>query len=349
MKFNKIISIAAISSIGTSYYIKRHYGYDEFMHNIYIKMLKQYTIQNIYLKYINKPFINNRLSTTIFEYKFDNIIGISAGIDKNGEIFSFLKKLGYGHVEIGTFTYNKQNGNVRPRLWINRNTLYIKNKFGFNNIGLRNLQCLDNLNNVILSIGLSAPVVQCGNITVMISELKNILEYIPCKINDLGFITINISSPNTIGMKKYTTDINFLSKLGDLLLTHKHKNIKIFYKLPPIELEELRKLIKYFNKNGYPFDALIIANTKNGESGINFNNIEMIREIRKLNKHIPLIASGGIFSGQDVYDYLEAGADLVQICSAFILHHNALEKISEELLEIMDLKGIKNISEIKVL
>lgn len=291
------------------------------------------------LKYIQTE--NSSSPVTIMGIEFPNKVGLAAGLDKNGKHINALSKFGFGFIEIGTVTPLAQDGNPKPRLFRIPEKNAIINRMGFNNEGIDNL--IENVN-IAKDSGFK------GILGINIG--KNLATPVEDAISDYliglrqayfyaDYITVNISSPNTPGLRslQYGKELdNLLSKLKSeqmsLSLEFK-KYVPIAIKVAPdLSNEEVKDVATTLLANN--IDALIATNTtlsKNEVKHFNFGyeigglsgepikalSTQVISEFYKyLQDEIPIIGVGGISSGKDAREKLEAGAVLVQVYSGLI-------------------------------
>ena len=282
-------------------------------------------------KVIEKKIILNGLS-------FKNNIGIAAGLDKEGKYFSALGSLGFGFVEVGTFTTKAQEGNTKPRIKRLKNDSII-NRLGFNNPGIdegiKNIRRnINNFNGVLgISIGKNKN-----------TELKNAYkDYIFCMNRSYevaDYLALNISSPNTEGLRDLASE-EFIEKLIREVTFEKRrlkekfiKNVPIYIKISPDESD--KNLFHLINlSEDYGIDGFIVSNTYVGEAkgisgGISGNmlkekSLHMLKKVNSLKrKNSTLISSGGISSKSDVKERMENGADLIQIYTSFVYRGPAI-------------------------
>ena len=322
------------------------------------------------LKYFNFKFNDNDdsiLSQHLIGLDFPNPIGLAAGFDKNAEVIKAMFSLGFGFVEVGTITPLPQKGNSKPRVFRLEQDKAIINSLGFNNKGSKkakkNLLKIKNsyLQNKIIGVNLG--------------KNKNSTNYFDDYIlgmeelgNLAGYITINISSPNTSGLR----DLQLRGNIENLIKRVVSKRDKIdsinkrpiFIKIAPdLNEDQLRDVALISLANN--IDGLILTNTtidrpknllsknkyyKGGLSGEPLfeksNNI--LRKMYNLtNGQIILIGVGGISSGSDCYEKIKYGASLVQLYSALTFSGPSLiSKIKKELTDLIKTDGYKNISEV---
>jgi len=309
-----------------------HFLPEEIAHRLALSGLKTLYFSGILKILLRKKFMNGKIQTSSScRCTYRNKLGIAAGLDKDGEYIDCLSALGVGFIEVGTVTPREQPGNPKPRLFRNRKDKSLLNRLGFNNKGVEAL--VENLKkrNSTIPIGVSIG----KNFDTSNDEAYK--DYIFCmeKVYEYSsYIAINISSPNTEGLRELSND----EFLGDLLGLIKDKQIKlsetfgyvpIFIKISPDEepedLEDICKSITH-----YKIDGIIVSNTtvihndKNGYGGLSGSPLknkanEKLSFIKKIvGDEVSIIASGGVMSASDYLEKIDAGADLVQIYTGFI-------------------------------
>lgn len=246
---------------------------------------------------------------------FPNVIGLAAGFDKNAVAYRTLSCFGFGHIEVGTITLKPQAGNIKPRIFRFEKQKAIVNHMGFPNDGaIKILKRLKKKTKTIIgaSIGKQADT----SLFWAHCDYKILMELIAPYVD---YISINISSPNTEGLR----NLHNKEYLGPLLDCLVGRTIPLFLKVSPdlydSELEEVLDTAK--NR----IDGIIATNTSKGyfiNGGISGEPIKNLstRIVTKICREtdIPVIASGGIFSADDVKEKLDAGAKLVQVYTGFI-------------------------------
>ena len=275
---------------------------------------------------------------TCMGLSFANPLGLAAGLDKNGECIDALGAMGFGFVEIGTVTPRPQPGNDKPRLFRLVEAEGIINRMGFNNLGVDHL--VENVKKAhfkgILGINIGK------NKDTPVEQGKD--DYLICmeKVYPYaGYIAINISSPNTPGLRT----LQYGEALDDLLAAIKIKQkdlenihsryvpvaVKIAPDLSEEELIQIAESLLRHNIDGViatntTLDRSLVAGLKNcdeagGLSGrpVQLRSTEVIRRLaQELQGRIPVIGVGGIDSLVAAREKIAAGATLVQIYSGFI-------------------------------
>ena len=327
----------------------------ETAHDLAIKALKFNPIPQDKIKN------NNLIQTEIFGKVVPNPIGIAAGFDKDAEVYNPLFKLGFGFVEVGTVTPVNQYGNPKPRIFRLEEDMALINRLGFNNSGSEKVRSriISNSPKGLFGINIGPN-----------KDTNNRLEdYLICfrKFYNLAdYLTINISSPNTENLRNFHNE----DELNELLsLINKEKKIlkttvPITVKISPdIQDENINIISDLLLKHNV--EAVIISNTtdKNRENLSNINKLEkgglsgkplekrsneLINKFYKiLNNKIKIIGVGGVDSGHSAYQKIINGASLVQIYTGMIYQGPSIAtKISQELINILEKEGIKNISDV---
>ena len=329
----------------------------ETAHDLAIKSLKFNPLPNKMFEVEDEKILNIEL----LGKKFPNPIGLAAGFDKSAEAYNSLFKLGFGFVEIGTVTPLQQLGNPKPRIFRLEEDSALINRLGFNNDGMEIIKDRIKLEK------------KEGILGINIGPNKNTKE----QKNDfcLGlnfffdiadYITINISSPNTQGLR----DFHDSEKLKELLISlnkvkkDKKTSIPLLLKVSPdINDNYISEITEVALKNSV--SAMILTNTTNGnresllsetkkeEGGLSGEPLqeistEMIKKFYKVsNGKIPIIGVGGVNSGKSAYEKIIAGASLLQLYTSFVYKGPFIVKnIKKELIEILKSEGIKSIKDI---
>jgi len=295
-------------------------------------------LQLLYKLKLIKIFFPHRFSETSFTFKglkFKNKLGIAAGLDKNGDVINSLGALGFGFIEVGTITPKPQFGNPKPRVFRFTNQEAIVNRLGFNNRGVDYLvkKLKGRKYNGVLGINIGANKDSTGQ--------KRIDDYIECfqKVSAYAdYITVNISSPNTPGLRSLHSKENFLPLFKAINHIRETENFinPIFIKLSPDEnsevISEITKAIKEFN-----FDGVIASNTSIEKNNFIFKSktdlsgglsgkplLEKSNELLSLvhlrEPELLKIGVGGVHNKESFNMKLEKGASLVQIYTSFIYH-----------------------------
>lgn len=303
-----------------------------------------YSLQYLYRFKLIGIFFPNRFFDAPFHFKgleFKNRLGIAAGLDKNGDFIDSLGSLGFGFIEVGTITPKPQSGNPKPRIFRFTDQEAIVNRLGFNNKGVDYLvgKVKARKYNGVLGINIGANKDSTGQ--------RRIDDYIECfqKVSSFAdYITVNISSPNTPGLRTLHSKENFLPLFQAINNARalEHFTNPIFVKLSPDEelgtISEITKAIKEFN-----FDGVIASNTTVDKSNLTLSsNAELSGGLsgkpllQKSNELLDLvhlkepellkIGVGGVHDKESFDMKLEKGASLVQIYTSFIYHGPSIIK-----------------------
>ena len=327
----------------------------ELAHSLAIKALKF----NYFPTKKNKS--NKSVEMKIFGKTISNPIGVAAGFDKDAEVYNPLFKLGFGFVEVGTVTPKKQFGNTKPRVFRLEEDEALINRLGFNNSGadIISSRIKKNIPNSLLGINIGPN-----------KDSKNRLEdYLICfrKFYNLAdYLTLNISSPNTENLRNFHNK-GELDELLSLIIKEKNNletNIPIALKVSPdIEDKNISEITELLLK--YNLEIVIVSNTtdRNRDNLKNINKLEkgglsgkplekksnlLINKFYKnLKDKIIIIGVGGVDSGVGAYEKFINGASLVQLYTSMVFKGpDIASTISNELVDILNHKGAKNISEI---
>ena len=327
----------------------------ELAHNLAIKALKlDYISRNNIKKY-------SSLEISILGKKLSNPIGIAAGFDKDAEVYNSLYKLGFGFVEVGTVTPIKQYGNQKPRIFRLEEDEGLINRLGFNNSGA---------NKISSRIRSSMPKGLFGINIGPNKDTKDRLEdYLICirtfyKLAD--YLTINISSPNTVNLRSFHNkdELNELLKAIELEKKNLNSTIPIAVKISPdIDDDNIDEISEMLLKYKVMFAIITNSTDKNRDSlksikkfekgGLSGKPLEARSNIlinkfyKNFKNEIKIIGVGGVDSGKSAYEKILNGASLIQLYTGMVYQGpNIVLKINEELSEILKNKGIKNFKEV---
>ncbi len=278
--------------------------------------------------------------------RFPNVVGLAAGMDKNGERVSAFGGLGFGHVEIGTITPKAQPGNPKPRLFRVIPAEGVINRMGFNNHGvdevlgvhLKSAAAFRNRGGILgINIGKNA-------VTPIENAVDDYLISMRKIYNHTDYIAINISSPNTKNLRSLQADEELeklLKAITDerkrLIDENDGKYVPIALKVAPdLENDDILRISDQLVN--YGIDGIIATNTTIARDSIqglpNCNETgglsgKPLRErstevvdllYRHLQETMPIIASGGVMTGADAVEKMQAGAKLVQLFTGFIYY-----------------------------
>lgn len=286
-----------------------------------------------------QPFVKKRVSSPVevMGLTFPNAIGLAAGLDKDAESYNGLGLLGFGFLEVGTVTPLAQPGNPKPRLFRLVQNEAIINRMGFNNKGVNHLVANLRKRRYDGILGINIGKNKATPEEHALSDYEKCMEAV---YTSADYIAVNISSPNTPGLR----NLQFGENLERLLKGIKTKQVElsdIFGKRVPIAVkiapdmsdDELKAVADTLVSN--QFDAVIATNTTIAREGIESPHKEEagglsgapIRKksthaIQVLSEHLrgamPVIGVGGVMSGDDAVEKVQAGASLVQLYTGFI-------------------------------
>ena len=328
----------------------------EIAHDLAIKSLKF----NVLPKSIFNVQGEEQLETNLLNERIPNPIGLAAGFDKSAEVYNSLFKLGYGFVEVGTITPKRQLGNSKPRVFRLEKDRALINRLGFNNHGseIVSKRISDNLPSGFLGINIGPN-----------KDTKNKDEdYFIClsRLSSFaGYITINISSPNTEGLRNFHEQKALEKLLLGVNKIKKDKNIvkPLVVKISPdIKENEISSIIELILK--HKIEGIIVSNTtdshreklsdiqKNEKGGLSGQPLKdlstkLIKKFyRETKGKIQIIGVGGVDSGHAAFEKICAGADAVQLYTGMVYKGpGVVKEMKKELITILKKEKMKNISE----
>jgi len=304
----------------------------------------------------NRYFIQSPiLKQTLFETTFENPVGLAAGFDKNGEYIKAMPSLGFGFTEIGTITPKPQAGNPRPRLFRLKEVRSIQNAMGFNNRGAAfMLNQLNKVKDFNYPIGINIGKNKLTLEEEALNDYKTLLETFK---NSGDYIVINISSPNTPGLR----DLQNEKFITDLFTMAKEITAQpIFLKIAPdMEAKDAINLCNSAVNAGAAgiiatnttIDYSVTPNAKDfgGISGalVREKSYKLFRAIGEaLHDKTILVSVGGIETAQDAYRRVKAGASLIQVYSMLVYNGPIMIKeINEGLIQLLKADGYTHISQ----
>lgn len=288
------------------------------------------------------PLLSRRprpLLTKAFGLSFPNPVGCAAGLDKNGAHIDALLGLGFGFVEVGTTTPRPQEGNPRPRMFRLPEHSAVINRLGFNNEGVDAL--VRNVGKARRRGGLLGINIGKNRDTPNESAADDYLFCLERVYPLADYITVNISSPNTTGLRDLQEEQTLRRFIGELREAqeelggvHGHRTPMLLKVSPDLTDEELDGMASVLN--AARIDGVIIGNTtldrseipghpRAGEAGglsgqpLYARSTTVLRKLRlRLDDSIPLIGVGGILSGADAAGKIAAGARMVQFYTGMI-------------------------------
>lgn len=316
-----------------------------------------------------KTVESTRLKVSLAGLELKNPLGLAAGFDKDAKLLSVLPRMGFGFLEVGAVTPNPQTGNAKPRLFRLGEDQAVINRFGFNSQGAKSvakrLKARRDENIIGLNVGANRQ--SDDQMADYISVIQSCGEYV-------DFVTVNISSPNTPGLRDLQKNQEFktlmlLTKLARDELRHRPK---LFVKLAPdLAIEQLREAAEVAVESG--FDAIIATNTMAVNFGHGFHpslncqlkskhrgergglsgrplfdlSTRALGEIYRVTKgKIPLIGVGGIETGEDAFQKIQAGATALQIYTSLVFRgFSQTSTILSELDKRLEQEGFDSVME----
>ena len=305
-----------------------------------------------------------------FGLSFANPVGLAAGFDKNGIVLDSLAALGFGHIEAGTVTYQPQPGNPQPRLFRLPVDKALINRAGFNNDGAAVFTERVKKSRPECVLGVSIGKSRAA------SDEETVADYLKCfetvyPVAD--YIAVNVSSPNTPGLRELqkadqleTLLRSLQERNSALALAAKSEEVPLLVKLAPdLEHSDLELIIDVARR--FKVAGLIATNTTVERPGLNTpasevkacgagglsgaplrsRSTQMIANLYRLSGgSMRIVGVGGIFSAADAWEKICAGASLVQLYTGFIYQGPAVAKeINSGLADILKREGLGSLDE----
>ncbi|NCX93907.1 MAG: quinone-dependent dihydroorotate dehydrogenase [Gammaproteobacteria bacterium] len=302
---------------------------------------KSHTFSLEALKWLNRCHLLKRSAfsdpCTVMGLSFLNRLGLAAGLDKNGDYIEPLLKLGFGFIEVGTVTPKPQGGNPKPRLFRLPAERALINRMGFNNKGVdylvERLKACQGLGIIGVNIGKNKDT----PLESALSDYEICLEKVALFSS---YVTINISSPNTPGLRDLQhedalrTLLSGVIKKRDVLAEKLNRHLPILVKVSPdLTKAEIAQMSQVFLECAV--DGVIATNTTIDRSEIHHplsvetgglsgrplfkKSTDVLSEFhRALKGRIPLIGVGGVFNAEDLNQKRASGAELIQVYTGFV-------------------------------
>ncbi len=307
---------------------------------------------------------DSRLEVQVAGLEFPNPLGMAAGYDKNVEVPDALLALGFGFAEAGTITPKPQPGNDRPRIFRLTHDEAVINRLGFNNEG-----------HAAAKRRLLARYGKPGIVGVNIGANKDSADRIEDYVLGVrefaplaSYLTVNISSPNTPGLRQLQSGDNLnelLSRVASARASFNERHVPVFLKIAPdLQDADIETIVDGVKKNG--FDGIIVSNTtlsrdglspsrNSGEAGglsgkplFARSTIVLAKTRLAAGPDLPLIGVGGINSPETALEKIRAGADLVQLYTGMIYGGPFLPRqIIRGMRKFLDKTGLPGISAIR--
>ncbi|WP_068773724.1 quinone-dependent dihydroorotate dehydrogenase [Paenibacillus sp. FJAT-26967] len=307
------------------------------------------------------------LQMSLWNLSFPSPVGLAAGLDKNGVAVAGFSQMGFGFMEVGTVTPKPQSGNDKPRLFRLPEDDALINRMGFNNLGAQAMaDSLGKLKSTPIPVAVN---IGKNKVTPNEHAEEDYRSCIRTLYSHGDFFVVNISSPNTPDLRnlQHGNDLQRLldAVVGEMNAQHQEHGgspkpvlVKIAPDLTDIELQSTISVIEASGVSG-----IIISNTTLSRDGLSHPNRDQagglsgrpltIRSTELISRvyamtggKLPIIGSGGIFTAQDAYDKIKAGASLVEIYTALIYEGpGILKKLNEGLLALLKKDGYTHISQ----
>jgi dihydroorotate dehydrogenase len=315
------------------------------------------TIESLKLLPHGGPAKAGALATELAGLHFPNPLGMAPGFDKDAEVPDAVLGLGFGFTEIGTVTPKPQDGNPKPRLFRLSEDRAVINRMGFNNAGhaAAHARLSRRARRGVVGINVGANKDSADRISDYLGGIRSFAAL-------ADYITVNISSPNTPGLRDLQGDKELTELLSAIAMNREEGDPPVFLKVAP-DLDDAApaRIVEAAIKHGIA--ALIVSNTTitrpplksrhaaeaGGLSGAPLRDLahQRLRDFHaKSQGAIPLIGVGGIASAEDAWARIRAGASLVQLYSAMVYEGPGLARtITRGLERLMRRDGFSSIAE----
>jgi len=360
--------------------LKKDSGIDaEYLTNLSLSLLSftsrrhHWPVVSSLLKNLNEEFsiVDERLSQNICGIDFCNPIGLAAGFDKNGNAANIWKDFGFGFAELGTVTKFAQDGNPKPRLFRLAREEAALNRMGFNNNGAENLvknftkqgiEFKKNRKNICFGINFGK-----SKITDISKATDDYLTSLKLLIPYCDYAAINVSSPNTKGLRKLQDPVLLKELLREIKCLPNCP--PLFVKIAPdLSLKDIEDICQLIIEES--IDGIIATNTSIDRLGLENRKVEqtglflseekgglsgrplqkkanqILKHIHKMDKKIILIGVGGIDSPESAWERICSGASLIQLYTGWIYKGPQLvPDILEGIIKQLNKHKLSNIKE----
>ena len=298
---------------------------------------------------------DDRLIVEAFDQQFANPVGVAAGFDKNAELPAALANLGFGHVEVGGVTAEPQSGNPRPRMFRLREDEAVVNRMGLNNRGADEVGERLARTHANVPVGVNLAKTEHVSADDAPEDYRDTYEQVA---EGGDFFVVNVSCPNSEGFR----DLQNRDSMAAILTTLLDAGagpllVKLSPDLPDPAVEDALDLV-----NELGLDGVIAANTttdrpddlrshnraeEGGLSGkpVESRATEMVRFVAE-RVDVPVVGVGGVFTAEDAYRKIRAGAHVVQLYTGLVYRGPSIARdINEGLLELLERDGFDAIED----
>jgi dihydroorotate dehydrogenase len=309
---------------------------------------------------------DERLNQRVFGLNFKNPVGVAAGVDKDAERVSSLLQCGFGSVEVGTVTPLEQPGNEKPRAFRLRKDKAIINRFGFNSLGadevLKRLAKRASSEEGLVGVNIGANKDSADRVSDYVDLIKKFALV-------ASYFTINVSSPNTPGLRNLQTASALDELLGRVIDTRDKVQrmsgpTPVLLKIAPdVSLSQLDDIVGIARR--WKIDGIVVSNTtvrrpsslvsrKNSQAGglsgrpLFKTSTRILAETYvRVEGAFPIIGVGGIDSGSAAVAKIRAGANLIQLYSGLVFYGlDLIAEIKRALLREIELENFENIGDL---
>jgi dihydroorotate dehydrogenase len=323
----------------------------ETIHDYTMKMFKHLPHT---AKVLPRAEVNPKLALSDGHMRWDFPVGLAAGFDKNAQAIEFFSRLGFGAVEVGTVTPRAQIGNDRPRIFRMPEIRSVRNSMGFPNAGaeliLKNIQNTKYKNVLGVNLG--------KNKTTTDQATGDDYDFLYKKFAPVSdYLVINISSPNTPGLRSFQNPESFRLICEKMEDSRKEVKKPLYLKIAPdMEKDDVYDLVDLAKE--FDFAGIIATNTtiqhNYGKGGVSGDYIrEISKQVRKWcceaareKEDLSVIGVGGVKNIKDLIEFWKDGGSFMQVYTAFIYEGpKLLQQMQTDLLEHLSLSGANTLQE----
>lgn len=325
-------------------------------HRLATRVLRRAQTTGLTRKLLQAPPADPRLAASVFGIDFPNPLGMAAGFDKEAEVYNALLAMGFGHVEIGTVTPKPQPGNPRPRMQRFLAQRALVNRMGFPGPGMEEVAKRMTRRPPIGPIGINIGPNKETPADLVADSLARLSERLAPHAD---YLAINVSSPNTPGLRDLQTPdgvARLVTRTMDGAGRHVPVLLKVHSDAPADDILQVARSAVDAGAAG-----IIAINTTQermqdmkgamdgGMSGAPLHGraIDTVTRLHHgLGRDTPIIGVGGVFTGQDAFQLIQAGASLVQTYTGFIYEGPRMPvRVQATLLEALDAAGLDRIGD----
>jgi dihydroorotate dehydrogenase len=305
-------------------------------------------------------YSNEMLEQNLLGIRFSNPVGLAAGFDKNAELASILPEVGFGFLELGSMTFEAYEGNTKPRLKRYKKSQSLWVNYGLKNVGIGKILLCLKRKQVAVPLGISVARTNAKKTADLKIGIKDVQSSFKV-LGDFGtYHTINISCPNNHGGEPFTEAKRLEALLKEIPKSTSPRFLKLPAEVSKKELDALATVAKKYGIKGFICSNLGKKDLKKnitegnvpehgGISGkpVYERALENVRYLyEKYSKDFVIVFCGGIFTAEDAYKAIRAGASLLQLITGMIYRGpGVVSEINQGLVHLLQRDGFNSISQ----